>query len=120
MRRSAHLRNIWDANGKYFTGHAWVNHTPGFDVVGELQEGDVIEFTAQVDEYFQVSRVQRIFDLPVRTPTTGCQLGSPMNIRKLGHIPTSDHGVKHDAHLPLFFVGTGLNRYESFAPPHRT
>jgi hypothetical protein len=39
------------ANGQIVTDHVWFNCTKGFEALGTLQEGDVIEFDARVKTY---------------------------------------------------------------------
>lgn len=44
------LIDVKDANGNIVTNHLWFNKTKGFASLS-LNEGDVVEFTARVDEY---------------------------------------------------------------------
>lgn len=45
------LRNIKRKDGKIVSDHLWFNFTKGFSNLGELQEGDIIQFDARVKEY---------------------------------------------------------------------
>lgn len=47
------LSNIRDANGKVISDHLWFNYTKGFRSLGELKEGDMIEFHARVNTYIK-------------------------------------------------------------------
>ncbi len=76
-QKIVYLSNLRDTNGKLLTIYAWFHRTAEFDAVEGLLENDVIEFTAGVDH------------LPAQTPTFGCQLQSPMSVRKLGFTSTS-------------------------------
>ena len=41
------LKDVRDINGKYITDHLWFNYTKGFEKLGELKEGDKIQFDAR-------------------------------------------------------------------------
>jgi len=45
------LVDIRDSNGKLICDHLWFNMTKGFEVLGTMREGDVIQFEARVKEY---------------------------------------------------------------------
>ena len=45
------LGNIKDENGIILTDHLWFNLTKGFEALGELEEGDIIQFNARCREY---------------------------------------------------------------------
>lgn len=45
------LINITDKNGKFMTDHIWFSLTNGFEKLGELKEGDAIQFDARIKEY---------------------------------------------------------------------
>lgn len=45
------LIDVKDSSGKKVTDHIWFHMTKGFEKIGELQEGDVIQFDARVKEY---------------------------------------------------------------------
>jgi len=47
------LVDIKDSTGKVVTDHLWMNHTKGFQALGDLQEGDVIAFDARVKTYWK-------------------------------------------------------------------
>ena len=48
---TALLIDIKDSSGKTVTDHIWLNHTKQFQALGDLREGDIIEFHARVREY---------------------------------------------------------------------
>jgi len=94
VRGAIRLRDLRDASGKLLTTHAWVDHTVGFDAIGRLQKGDIVEFTSKIDEYLQIYRGQAVLDLLTRTPNIGCRLESVRNIRKIGNIATFRSSLK--------------------------
>ena len=47
------LTDIKDSIGNKVTGHIWFNITKGFEQLGELKQGDVVQFDARVKPYFK-------------------------------------------------------------------
>ena len=49
------LKNITidGKDGKVATDHLWFNYTKGFQKLGELTEGDAVEFHARIKEYIK-------------------------------------------------------------------
>lgn len=47
------LTDIMNMDGKKVTEHVWFFMTKGFEKLGELKEGDSIQFDARVKEYFK-------------------------------------------------------------------
>jgi sortase (surface protein transpeptidase) len=45
------LKDISDLNGNLLTDHLWFNYTKGFKNLGELNEGDVIQFDGRSKSY---------------------------------------------------------------------
>ena len=45
------LLDVKDLDGKYITDHLWFNYTKGFQKLGELKEGDIIQFDARSKAY---------------------------------------------------------------------
>jgi hypothetical protein len=45
------LRRVADDTGKVVTDHLWFSRTKGFDALGPLKSGDLIEFEARVTSY---------------------------------------------------------------------
>lgn len=45
------LKDVRDLNGKYITDHLWFNYTKGFQKLGSLKEGDIIQFDARSKPY---------------------------------------------------------------------
>lgn len=45
------LQNIRNREGRAVTDHLWFNYTKGFAGLGDLHEGDVIQFDARVKPY---------------------------------------------------------------------
>ena len=45
------LVSIRDDNGKIICDHRWFNTTKGFEALGTLREGDIVQFEARVKKY---------------------------------------------------------------------
>jgi hypothetical protein len=45
------LHRVTDDTGKVMTDHLWFTKTKGFDALGPLTNGDIIEFEARVTSY---------------------------------------------------------------------
>ena len=45
------LIDVKDSDGKIVTDHIWLRMTKGFGRLGEMEEGDKIQFDARVKEY---------------------------------------------------------------------
>lgn len=45
------LVSICDNNGKIISDHLWFNMTKGFEKLGNLRPGDIIQFEARVKKY---------------------------------------------------------------------
>ncbi|MEJ6400906.1 hypothetical protein [Nicoliella lavandulae] len=56
------LLDIHDDQGNFITDHAWVNYTEKFVQLGELQDGDLIQFTAQVRSYKKGAGINKVTD----------------------------------------------------------
>lgn len=80
------LRNLRDMSGTLLTAHVWINYTVDFDAAGTFQEGDIVEFTATVDEYLHGYRGEKIDDRLARPPTIDYRLKYPRNVRKIGSV----------------------------------
>ena len=69
------LKDIKDESGRIVTDHAWFALTRGFEDLGQLNAGDVIEFEARVTEYRKgyvnrrISVDQRSVDYKLSRPT---------------------------------------------------
>jgi hypothetical protein len=75
------LENIKDARGIIVSDHLWFNLTKGFAVLGELKEGDVIQFKARVKKYIKGYRGYRDdVDKPIEEDY---KLSNPTDIRKV-------------------------------------
>lgn len=75
------LINIKDLNGKNITDHLWFNYTKGFQKLGELKEGDVIQFDARVKKYEKGYKGYR--DDVFYPPVEDYKLSHPSKIIKL-------------------------------------
>ena len=51
--RTVLLKDIRNANGKIVTDHLWFNLTKGMESLGELLEGQTIQFDARVKPYIK-------------------------------------------------------------------
>jgi hypothetical protein len=69
------LVSIRDDNGKMICDHLWFNMTAGFEKLGNLREGDIIQFEARVKQYRkgyvnrQAGIDQSSFDYKLSHPT---------------------------------------------------
>jgi hypothetical protein len=69
------LVNIRDDNGNLICDHLWFNMTKGFEQLGMLKEGDIVQFEARVKKYRKgyVNRRagidQSMFDYKLSHPT---------------------------------------------------
>jgi hypothetical protein len=45
------LVSVCDDNGKIMCDHLWFNMTTGFEKLGNLREGDIIQFEARIKKY---------------------------------------------------------------------
>jgi hypothetical protein len=61
------LKNIRDENGKLMCDHLWFNYTKGFEALGELEEGAIIQFDARVRPYIKGYKGYRddVWDCPI-------------------------------------------------------
>jgi len=89
--KSILLHDLRDMSGTLLTTHTWINYTVNFDAVGTFLKGDIVEFTAIVDEYLHGYRGEKIDDRLARPPTIDYRLKYPRNVRKIGHIAESDY-----------------------------
>ncbi|QSZ66155.1 hypothetical protein RJ40_00890 [Methanofollis aquaemaris] len=91
--KSILLHDLRDRSGKILADHIWINYPAGFDAVGTFQKGDLVEFTAKVDEYLHGYRGQKIEDRLARPPTIDYRLKYPRNVRKIGAIADFDYSL---------------------------
>lgn len=79
------LKDINDENGEPICKHLWFNHTKGFRDMekeqGDMEEGDVISFSARVKKY-KKGYFGRRWDV-YKTIETDYKLSHPTKIRKL-------------------------------------
>jgi len=47
------LKNVKDDTGQVVTDHLWFNYTKRFQAIGDMFEGDVIQFDARVKKYYK-------------------------------------------------------------------
>ena len=71
------LRDITDvASGRVVADHLWFNLTKGFEALGDLWRGDVIEFDARVKRYSKGYAGLREVDYKLSHPTKICLVDS--------------------------------------------
>lgn len=85
--RSILLGQIRDLSGRLLADHIWINYTAGFDAVGELCRGDIVRFTATVDEYVKGYRGEKIDDRLARPPAVDYCLKFPRRVERIGRAP---------------------------------
>lgn len=74
------LTNVTDMNENQITDHIWFSYTKGFQKIGELKEGDKIEFFARVRNY--VKGYVRHSDY-IDNRTIDYKLNNPTKIRRI-------------------------------------
>lgn len=52
------LKDIKDKDGKIITDHLWLKDGKNIAKLGELQEGDIIQFEARVGKYSKISHIE--------------------------------------------------------------
>ena len=81
------LKDIRDEEGKVVTDHLWFTMTKGFEALGTLNAGDVIEFEARVTDYRKgyvnrrINVKQRSVDYKLSRPTKLRGVGRDSSIR---------------------------------------
>lgn len=74
------FKDIKDKDGKILTDHIWLKDGKRISALGELKDGDVIEFDARVEPYRKVAfRLDRYYQ-----KTTDYTLKFPTNFKKVG------------------------------------
>lgn len=78
------LIDIKDGKGVILTEHLWFNYTNAFRELGEIEKGDVIQFTARVKKYYKGYNGYRIdvykqhsIDYKLSNPTKTVNLTHP-------------------------------------------
>ena len=88
--RTILLINIKDSNQKVVTEHIWFKMTKGFEQLGELKEGEIIQFDARVKEYLKGYRGYKEevqFEKPIELDY---KLNFPTKIKKVNIINLFD------------------------------
>lgn len=75
------LTDIKDSSGKTVTDHLWFSYTKGFLALGDLREGDLIEFHARVREYVKGYRGYRDDAAMENPPRIDYRLSHPTQFR---------------------------------------
>ena len=65
------------------TDHLWFSHTKGFQALGGLQPGDVVEFDARVKEYRAGYRGRKLDAMIENPPRTDFKLSHPTKIERV-------------------------------------
>lgn len=76
------LKDVKNKDGIIVTDHLWFNYTKGFQALGLLQEGDIIEFCARVKRY--IKGYQGYREDVFKPIETDYKLSYPTGVRKLG------------------------------------
>ena len=78
------LRDIIELEtGKKVTDHLWFNYTKGFKDLGELSEGDILEFDARVTPYKKGYRGYDDDKWLANPPRIDYKLSRPTKIKKV-------------------------------------
>ena len=77
------LRDIQDSDGKVLSDHIWFSLTKGFWALGDLQGGEIIEFTARVKPYIKGYVCRRKY---IDERTIDYKLSHPTRIKVRGII----------------------------------
>ena len=73
------LRDIKDKDGRILTDHLWIKDGKRIGSLGELKEGDIIQFDARIAPYNKVAyKIDRWYE-----KTTDYTLKFPTNFRKI-------------------------------------
>jgi len=79
------LKNIVELeSGQAVADHLWFNKTKGFTDIGELAEGDAVEFDARVKEYAKGYRGRDILKEIENPPRLDYKLSHPTKITRRG------------------------------------
>ncbi|MHA8111331.1 hypothetical protein ACYATP_07620 [Lactobacillaceae bacterium Melli_B4] len=54
--------DVHDDQGNFITDHAWVHYTEPFIQLGELSDGDLVQFSAQVRSYRKGAGINKVTD----------------------------------------------------------
>jgi len=97
------LMDIKDKDGKIATDHLWLGHTKQFQALGEMREGDIIQFHARVRQYVKGYRGYREDAQMENPPRLDYKLSHPTQFRiiKRGKgeiVPVPDFNARH--HIP--------------------
>ena len=90
------LLEIKDEKGQVLCDHLWFNYTKGFQSLGNLAKGDIIQFDARAKTYIKGYRGWRddVWDKPV---SQDWKLSFPTKLRKLGNDATDGDGTQRPA-----------------------
>ncbi|WP_214084008.1 hypothetical protein [Methanoculleus sp.] len=84
--KSILLRHVRDLSGRLLADHIWINYTAGFDAAGEFCRGDIVRFTAKVDEYVKGYLGAKIDDRLLRPPAVDYCLKFPRRVEMIGRV----------------------------------
>ena len=82
LEKTILLKDIKDGFDKILTNHLWFNFTKGFEQLGELKEGDIIQFTARSKQYEKGYKGYR--DIVYKPIEFDYKLSHPTNIKLIG------------------------------------
>ena len=104
------LVDIKDSSGRNVTDHLWFSYTKSFQALGELREGDLIEFHARVREYIKGYRGHRYDEIEENPPRIDYRLSHPTQFKiiKKGNgdiVPVPDFKPKPEPMKHKTFFG---------------
>jgi len=80
------LKDIKNQLGKNVTDHIWFSLTKGFQNLGKLENGDIVQFQARVKPYTKGYVGRNEFDMVVDEREIDYKLNNPTKIEKIGKI----------------------------------
>ncbi len=83
MERTVLLEDIKDGQGIIRADHLWFNLTKQFAALGELKEGDVVQFKARVREYIKGYKGGREDEFEEHPIEADYKLSNPTDVRKV-------------------------------------
>ena len=101
------LLDVKTLSGEPVTGHLWFNYTKAFQGLGQLRQGDLIQFDARVDVYYKGYHTeQKIRDYKLARPTKIGFLHDDKVRLEVPSVPAALIGYIMQANEP-FYVASG-------------
>lgn len=80
IEKTVLLQDVINSSGRIVADHIWFNYTKGFQSLGELNPGDLIEFEARVKQYIKGYVNHREY---IDERTVDYKLSHPTKFRKV-------------------------------------